>query len=454
MKNLLTLLFLFCCIGAMPCHSEAKDTIGKSMLGTSKINLLNVNTATQETVEEKEEAKPVEIINTKKDRNPPAEAYDINKHKSPFIVREKTLKVMDALRPKKLIDIHTNEINPVVVPTKNQIDTERFMLKRRNFSSMMNREYIKLADRLFLHHNYSDATLFRRKGIKASGMKDILPEDPKKWEIKEDVEMDDLLKARIGLLESLSQNAVYVTPNAAAKAVVFYDCWVSQAKHKWIDDRTDCKMAFNDVYGYLRGIYEETKMKGLADVISGYSFTDVEEDYRPYKNFNEEEEYVGDYSTELKKVVQQTFEDDKKKAEEAAKEAENQKATGGGDFIYAKSKSGTDLMYLAYFDQKSIALGTKAKAELDKAAEEIKKANPPSVTINGHTDKSIGADEAMVLSKKRADAARDYLVTKGLNRNLFRTYGFGRNDNLVPNEEGKEVVANRRVEIIFKGAKK
>ncbi|MDX1949282.1 MAG: OmpA family protein [Rickettsiales bacterium] len=380
----------------------------------------------------------------------PSASYDIEKHKSPSIHKDRTLGVIEKLRSRKFLDIHTNEINPVYVPSKNQIETERFRLKRRNFADFTKREYVKLADRLFLHHNYTDATHFRRKGLKADGLRDILPEDPKKWEIKDDIELDDLLKARIALLESLSVNAVYVAPNAAAKSLVFYDCWVSQAKNKWVDERTNCKMAFKEVNDYLHGIYEETKFKGLAEVISGYAHTDIDENYTPFKNYEAEEEYEGNYAQELVRVIENRVKDDEAKRLLDEKVASENKKEAG-NFIYARGGGGSDLMYLAYFDKKSFELDANARAELDKVAEQIKKSNPPSVIINGHTDRSIGDNEAMVLSKKRADIARDYLIGKGVNKNLFRTFGFGKNDNIVPNEEGKEAAANRRVEIVFKG---
>lgn len=382
------------------------------------------------------------------------EDYDINKHESPYVVKEKNLTVLERLKSNRLLGRSATEFKPVFVPSKGQIETERFRLKRRNFADFMKREYIRLSERLFLHGNWSDATYFRRKGLKAWSMKDILPEDPKRWNIRDDLALDDLMKARIGLLESLSQNAVYVTPNAAAKSVVFYDCWVSQAKNKWVDDRTNCKMAFDDVYGYLHGIYEETKMKGLAEVISGYSFTDVEEDYVPYKNYQEEEVYEGNYAEEMKKaMVDQLKEDEKKEKEKeaAAASAGSVSAGGGGDFIYARAQSGTELMYMVYFDQKGADLSAKAKAELDKTVKKIKESGPAVVTLNGHSDRSLDNTEALLISKKRADAVRDYLALKGVNRNILKTYGFGKNDNIVPNDEGKEAPANRRVEIIFKG---
>ncbi len=439
--KILVLIFLFLIFATE--NSLARDPISRNSIEDKPVG--------QSSLAPK--PKPLNRIVTSKPayQKAPKAAYDIEKHKSPSIHKDRTLSVIEKLRSRKFLDIHSNEINPVYVPSKNQIDAERFRLKRRNFANFSKREYIKLADRLFLHHNYTDATYFRRKGLKADGLKDILPEDPKKWEIKDDVELDDLLKSRIALLESLSINSVYVAPNAAAKSLVFYDCWVSQAKNKWADDRTNCKMAFKDVNSYLHGIYEETKFKGLAEVISGYSFTDIDDNYKPFKSSGEEEEqYEGNYAAELVRVIENRIKDDEARriSEEKIKASKKDEA---GNFIYARGGSGSDLMYLAYFDRKSFTLNPNAKEELDKVAEQIKKSNPPSVIINGHTDKSVGDDEAMVLSKKRADAARDYLIGKGINKNLFRTFGFGRNDNIVPNEEGKEVLANRRVEIIFKG---
>ena len=67
--------------------------------------------------------------------------------------------------------------------------------------------------------------------------------------------------------------------------------------------------------------------------------------------------------------------------------------------------------------------------------------------IEGHTD-NVGSDEKnMILSQKRADAVKAYLMKKGVKSTYLETYGYGETKPIATNEttEGKQ--KNRRVEM-------
>jgi OOP family OmpA-OmpF porin len=75
--------------------------------------------------------------------------------------------------------------------------------------------------------------------------------------------------------------------------------------------------------------------------------------------------------------------------------------------------------------------------------------------IRGYTDR-IGNDEYNLdLSRRRADAVRDYLVSKGLVPGFIETQGFGKADPVVecPGKQGAALIdclaPNRRTEIEF-----
>ncbi len=120
--------------------------------------------------------------------------------------------------------------------------------------------------------------------------------------------------------------------------------------------------------------------------------------------------------------------------------------------IIDQSDKSAELVFVAYFDTKSEILNPVAIAELDKTIEQIKKSAPKIVSVKGHTDRSFDSSTSLITSKKRADAVRDYLISKGISKEIIRTYGFGKTDNLVDNAEGEEKPANNRVEISFKAA--
>ena len=114
-----------------------------------------------------------------------------------------------------------DELKPFYIPSKGQVRRERYNYHKSIFKNMLRREYIKLAERLTAHKNWTDATHFRRKGIKAKEItKDFLPEDPKDWQIENDYFLSELLNARLDLINALDARVVTLVPNATAKAIV------------------------------------------------------------------------------------------------------------------------------------------------------------------------------------------------------------------------------------------
>jgi outer membrane protein OmpA-like peptidoglycan-associated protein len=66
--------------------------------------------------------------------------------------------------------------------------------------------------------------------------------------------------------------------------------------------------------------------------------------------------------------------------------------------------------------------------------------------INGHTD-NVGKEPANVkLSQGRADAIKNYLVKKGINKNRINSKGFGSKKPIATNTTDAGRQQNRRVE--------
>jgi outer membrane protein OmpA-like peptidoglycan-associated protein len=69
------------------------------------------------------------------------------------------------------------------------------------------------------------------------------------------------------------------------------------------------------------------------------------------------------------------------------------------------------------------------------------------MSLEGHTDNS-GTDKANdELSQKRADAAKAYLVSKGIDTDRLSTAGFGSQQPIADNKTAAGKAKNRRVEI-------
>ncbi|RYG17205.1 MAG: OmpA family protein [Chitinophagaceae bacterium] len=83
---------------------------------------------------------------------------------------------------------------------------------------------------------------------------------------------------------------------------------------------------------------------------------------------------------------------------------------------------------------------------LDEMALALNKVGNKSVRIIGHTDSQGNATTNLGLSLQRANAVREYLVNKGVNRSLLSTNGLGSTQPIAENntEEGRR--RNRRIE--------
>ncbi len=81
----------------------------------------------------------------------------------------------------------------------------------------------------------------------------------------------------------------------------------------------------------------------------------------------------------------------------------------------------------------------------------IKEANRTgaSFALTGHADRSGSEDYNMKLSLRRAEAARDVLVAKGVEASKISVAARGESEPAVPTADGVREQANRRVEILL-----
>jgi OOP family OmpA-OmpF porin len=88
------------------------------------------------------------------------------------------------------------------------------------------------------------------------------------------------------------------------------------------------------------------------------------------------------------------------------------------------------------------------------AIEEYRKELRPEIAeayagiIIGHTDSTGSADYNLGLSKRRAEAVKDYLVSTGVEADKLRVVGRGEEDPIASNDTAEGRAQNRRVEII------
>jgi len=86
-------------------------------------------------------------------------------------------------------------------------------------------------------------------------------------------------------------------------------------------------------------------------------------------------------------------------------------------------------------------------SKLDAIVSVMKNFNKTRFSIYGYTDSTGSTKYNLWLSKKRASAAKNYLVNNGISANRIITKGFGKSNPLSSNKTAEGRANNRRVEI-------
>ena len=100
-----------------------------------------------------------------------------------------------------------------------------------------------------------------------------------------------------------------------------------------------------------------------------------------------------------------------------------------------------------FFENNSDKLKVASLSQLDALTEILNRYPGASLTIEGHTD-SVGADDFnMILSQKRSDSVRQYLLEKGIEASRLKAVGFGESKPVATNNTSIGKAKNRRVEL-------
>jgi outer membrane protein OmpA-like peptidoglycan-associated protein len=95
-----------------------------------------------------------------------------------------------------------------------------------------------------------------------------------------------------------------------------------------------------------------------------------------------------------------------------------------------------------------------AQSKLDAVADALKNQPDHKMVVEGHTDSQGTESENMVLSQKRAQTVRDYLVSRGVPSNIISSTGIGQARPVADNRTPEGRANNRRVEIIVQPVEK
>lgn len=101
------------------------------------------------------------------------------------------------------------------------------------------------------------------------------------------------------------------------------------------------------------------------------------------------------------------------------------------------------------FASNESALLPAAQEKLNQVANALMQTKEKRITVEGHTDSQGVAVYNQVLSLKRADAVRYYIISRGYPGDLIRAVGIGEDRPIAGNASAEGRANNRRVEIVI-----
>jgi outer membrane protein OmpA-like peptidoglycan-associated protein len=107
-------------------------------------------------------------------------------------------------------------------------------------------------------------------------------------------------------------------------------------------------------------------------------------------------------------------------------------------------------VYGINFDVNSAVIRDESKPTLDKIAAMLKADAGMKLTIEGHTDSTGTAEQNQLLSQRRAESVKAYLVAAGISAGRLAAAGFGASKPVASNSTDMGKAQNRRVELVKK----
>lgn len=101
------------------------------------------------------------------------------------------------------------------------------------------------------------------------------------------------------------------------------------------------------------------------------------------------------------------------------------------------------------FDYNKSDVSNAAKLSIDKLITVLEDYPDTDIEVQGHTDNTGSDSNNMALSKRRASAVSDYLISRGLASGRIRTSGYGESAPNYSNNAEETRSQNRRVEFLI-----
>jgi len=105
-----------------------------------------------------------------------------------------------------------------------------------------------------------------------------------------------------------------------------------------------------------------------------------------------------------------------------------------------------------FFDSDSSEINGQGQATLDKQAQWLNRYPRYSFTMEGHADERGTREYNVALGARRAEAAKNYLIAKGVGANRIRTISYGKERPVAVCNDISCWSQNRRAQTVLSGA--
>lgn len=120
---------------------------------------------------------------------------------------------------------------------------------------------------------------------------------------------------------------------------------------------------------------------------------------------------------------------------------------GCPEIAVADIKKITQIASKIFFETNSDVLKVASLAQLDELSEILKKYEAANLVIEGHADSQGEDDFNLLLSQKRTEAVKTYLMSNGIMESRLTAVGFGESKPIADNNTSLGRAKNRRVEL-------
>ncbi|MCI0452618.1 MAG: peptidoglycan-associated lipoprotein Pal, partial [Candidatus Latescibacteria bacterium] len=103
-----------------------------------------------------------------------------------------------------------------------------------------------------------------------------------------------------------------------------------------------------------------------------------------------------------------------------------------------------------FYDFDQYSLTSEAKGTLEANARELKRVGDAGITIEGHCDERGTKAYNLALGDKRANAAKDYLVSLGVTASRITTVSYGKERPFDAGHDESAWAKNRRAHFVTK----